>query len=181
MSMTKRLCLSILAVGLVAGCSQQQSSNATPRTEEKVVHLTPAKSALKVSFLTAELADMRVIERTNAETGEVTYGPRFLATLKLRNPAEDETARLVGGELSYLDREGRPIKLAEGRGEPAFTFPSWSGDRLDPGDDLSTSIDVPFPASAVKGTALSEVRVHLSFVPSPYREAAATFTVSRTP
>jgi hypothetical protein len=164
--------------GLTAGCGQRQGADATPRFEEKVVRITPAKSNARISFLTAELTDVRVFERVNAETGEVVYGPRLYATLKLRNHVEDQTARLVGGELTYLDGQGRPIKLAEGREDPNFTFSSYGGDRLDPGAEVSRDIDVPFPVSALKDGALAEVRLSISYMPSPYREAAIGFPVS---
>jgi len=166
-------------LGFAAGCSQdQQSSQATPRIVEKVVYLKPAKTTVQLSFLSAELSDLHVTERVNADTQEVTYGPRLLGKLKLRNQAEDQTARLVSGEIVYLDRSGAPIKVADARGNTEFTFPSFSTDRLDPGADLSRDIDVPFPASATNGQGLSELRINLTFLPSPYREAGAAFAVS---
>jgi hypothetical protein len=120
---------------------------------------------------------MRVIDRVNAETKEVVYGPPLQGTLKLTNTAEDQTARLVSGDLTYVDAKGAAIKLADGRGDAEIAFSSYGTDQLDPGADLSKEIDVPFLAAALDGHPVTEVHVNVEFVPAPYREATAAFKV----
>jgi hypothetical protein len=162
---------------IAAGCGQPATTD-TPRIEEKIFRITSETPPVRFSFLTGELSDVRVTERVNADTGEVTYGPVLKATLKVRNGAEDESARLVGGELTYIDVQGRPIKLADGRGDTGFTFGSYGDERLDPGANVSKDIDVPFPVAALKGETLGELRLRLRYVALPYRESTARIPAS---
>lgn len=61
----------------------------------------------------------------------------------------------MSAQVSYLGAAGQPIRLAEGRDEPTFTFPYYQ-DRLDPGAMTTATLDVPFPETAVTETRLGE-------------------------
>jgi hypothetical protein len=117
--MTGGMAVAILALG-VSACSQQQQGTATPQVEEKIFTVKPATSTLRVGFLTGQLSDVKIAESVNQQTGEVVQAPRIRGTLKLKNPTTDQTARLVGGSLEFLDADSKPIPLASGREAPRF-------------------------------------------------------------
>jgi hypothetical protein len=116
--------------------------------------LSPATAPVRASFLTGELEGLQVTERVERETGKVVSGPQLRGTLRLKNTAEDQSVRPLSGSVTFTDRQGRPIRLAEGRGDTAFRFYSYQTDRLDPGAEPTQSIDVPFPASALGAASL---------------------------
>jgi len=161
-----------LLAGL-AGCGRQEASEA-PRIEEKVFSMNPMAAPVRVAFLTGELTDLKVVERVNAQTGEVVEAPKLRGTLKLKNGSSDQTARLLAGEVEYLDGAGKPIALANERTDTSFRFSSYQADRLDPGMATSHDIDVPFPAAALNGQMLADVRLNLTYIPAPYREESVT-------
>ncbi|MBI2202872.1 MAG: hypothetical protein HYU41_03310 [Candidatus Rokubacteria bacterium] len=162
----------------VAACSEQQQGTATSQIEEKTFTVKPATSSLRVGFLTGQLADLKVVESVDQQTREVVTAPRLRGTLKLKNETSDQTARMISGSLEFLDADGKPIPLAAEREAPRFTFYSYSGDRLDPGMESSQNLDVSFPAAAVNGRRLADIRVKLNYIPDPYRADSATVSVS---
>lgn len=164
-----------LALGLTA-CAQQDQA-AAPAIEDKTFSLTPAASPVKISFLTAELKDLQVVERVDRETGKVTDPPKLRARLTVKNSSSDQAALLVSGRIDYVDVEGRPIPLVEGREDTGFTFYGYQ-QRLDPGMDSSQDIEVPFPAAALKDRKLRDIGLELSYIPTPYREDRARISVS---
>ena len=175
--MTRRrlslLVLPALALASLAGCSKQGASE-TPRVEEKVFSLNPMTAPVRIAFLTGELTDLKVVERVNARTGEVVDAPKLRATLKLKNGSPDQTVRLITGDIEYLDAAGKVIALAKERSDTSFKFSSYQAERLDPGMATSHDIDVPFPAAAVNGNTLADVRLNVTYIPAPYREESAT-------
>jgi hypothetical protein len=89
--------------------------------------------------------------------------------------------RLVGGKISYIDMQGKPIALEDSRTEPSIQVGGTgygSSDRLDPGQAASHSLDAEFPVAALKANNLKEVRLELAFIPSQFREETLSFTVS---
>ena len=98
--------------------------------------------------------------------------------LKLKNSSKDQAVRLVGGKLQYIDTQGQPIKLEGTRTEPTIKFATYGSERLDPGQDATQSVDVDFPAEALKAKRLKEIRFELAYIPSPYKEETVNFTVS---
>ena len=175
--MTGGMAMAILALG-VGACGQQQQGAATSQVEEKTFTVKPASSTLRVGFLTGQLTDLKIVETVNQQTGEVVQAPRVRGTLKLKNPTEDQTARLVSGSLEFLDADGKPIPLAAGREAPRFSFHAYSGDRLDPGMETSHNVDVSFPAAALDGQRLADIRVKVTYIPDPYRAESATVPVA---
>jgi hypothetical protein len=174
---TRGMATAILALG-VGACGQQQQATDTPQIEEKSFAVKPATSTLRVGFLTGKLTDLEIVERVNKQTGEVVQAPRVRGTLKLKNPTADQTARLVSGSLEFLDADGNPIPLAAGREAPRLSFYAYSGDRLDPGMETSHTLDVSFPAAALDGQPLADIRVKVTYIPDPYRAESATVPVA---
>ncbi|MGH7389721.1 MAG: hypothetical protein ACREM3_09730 [Candidatus Rokuibacteriota bacterium] len=169
--------MALLALG-VGACSRQQQGAETSQVEDKTFTVKPATSALRVGFLTGQLTDLQVVQRVNEQTGEVVQAPRLRGTLKLKNATSDQTARLVSGSLEFLDGDGKAIPLGAGREEPRFTFYGYGGDRLDPGMETSHTIDTSFPAAALDGQRLADIRVEVTYIPDPYREESATVPIS---
>jgi hypothetical protein len=158
---------------LAAGCAEQQVA-ATPRIEEKTFALAPATVPVEIGVLSGSLADLQVVERVNEETGAVVSPPQLRGTLKLANRSADVAVSPLGGSIEFLDAEGRPIRLAEGRTDTSFTFSAYSTERLDPGAAMSRQIDVPFPAAALEQKSLADLRVVVTYLPLPYERESAT-------
>ena len=174
-----KTCAAVLvwAAAVLAGCSGQPSAD-TPRIEEKTFSLKPATIPVRVGVLDGQLSELSVVQRVNPETGEVVYAPQMRGSLKLKNNSSDESVRLVEGEIEYLDAAGGRIALADTRSDSSFQFYSYSSDRLDPGAEVSKSVDVPFPAAALKDKALKEIRLSVTYLPAPYREESVKVPVT---
>src|SRR2546425_4983375 len=177
--MSKWMGLTILAAGvaMILGCSQQPSGTAAI-IEDKTYAVTPASVTVKAGIVTGEVTEMKVTERVEKGSNVVVSPAKLTGTLKLKNTSAHETVRLVAGKVLYIDAQGRPIALEAARSEPSLRFSAYSSERLDPGQDATQSLDVEFPAEALKAKRLKEIRLDLAYIPSPYREETATFTVS---
>ena len=176
-SIVSGLAAVVVLAGL-AGCTQSGSVSASPQIEDQTFALTPSTAPLEVAFLTGQVADLRVTKRVEEGTGRVVEQPTLHGTLKLTNASEDQAARLVGGQIVYLDRQGQAIPLAEGRGDAKIQFYSYGGERLDPGMESSHSIEVPFPVAALDGANLGRLQVEVTFIPTSYREETASVEVT---
>lgn len=172
------LALGLLVLGMGA-CTQRESptSPAGPIVEQKSFPLSPSTATVKASFLTGKLEDMKVWERVEQGTGKVVEAPKLLAMLKLKNTSANQAARPINGRIEYLDAQGKPIPLAEGREDTSFKFPYYQ-ERLDPGMETSVDINVPFPAAALKEKKLQDIRLELTYIPSPYKEESVSIQVS---
>jgi len=171
--------MTILAAALAVmalGCSQQPSGTAGV-IEAKVYTVTPASVTVKAGILTGEVTEMKVTERIEKGSGRVVSPARLTGTLKLKNSSADQTVRLVAGKIQYIDAQGQLIKLEETRTEPTLRFATYGSERLDPGQDATQSLDVDFPAEALKAKSLKEIRLELAYIPSPYTEETVNFTV----
>jgi hypothetical protein len=152
-----------------------------PAREEtlmKTVVLKPATIPVQVGILTGQLSNLSVVQRVNAETGEVVYAPQLRGTLQLRNGSSDQAVRLVAGHVEYLNASGAPIELAAERPDTSFAFYSYSTERLDPGAEMSHGVDVPFPATALDGKALSDIRLRVTYLPVPYHQESVEIPVT---
>ncbi|HET9489816.1 MAG TPA: GlsB/YeaQ/YmgE family stress response membrane protein [Methylomirabilota bacterium] len=148
--------------------------------EEKTYTVTPAAMKVKAGIVTGEVTNMKVTEQVEQGSGRVVSAAKLTAIVTLKNSSENQTVRLVTGTIKYIDSEGQPIKLEDARTEPALTFATYGGssDRLDPGQEAIQSLDVAFPAEALKAQKLKEIRLELAYIPSPYREETVQFSVS---
>ncbi len=170
----------ILAAAVAAmtlGCSQQPSGTAAV-IEEKTYTVTPASVKVKAGIVTGEVTEMKVTERVEKSSGRVVSPAKLTGTLKLKNTSANQTVRLVAGKIQYIDAQGQPIKLEEARTEPTLKFATYGPERLDPGQDATQSLDVEFPAEALKAKKLKEIRLDLAYIPSPYTEETVNFTVA---
>ncbi|MBI4637910.1 MAG: hypothetical protein HY727_16365 [Candidatus Rokubacteria bacterium] len=178
--MSKWIAVTILT-GAVAvmtlGCAQQPSATAAG-IQDKSYTVTPASVSVKAGILTGEVTEMKVTERVENGSDRVVSPAKLTGTLKLKNTSANQTVRLVAGKIQYIDAQGQPIKLEESRTEPALKFSTYGTERLDPGQEATQSVDVEFPAEALKAKRLKEIRLELAYIPSPYREETVNFTVS---
>jgi hypothetical protein len=168
-----------LAAALTAGCTQK-STPAAAAINDKVYTVSPDSVKATAGIVTGEITDMKVTERVEEGSGRVAEPARLTGKLALKNVSADQTVRLIGGRILYIDAQGRPIKLEENRTEPTIKIPSSynSSERLDPGQDATQSVDAEFPVEALKAKRLKEIRLELSYIPSPFREEKLNFNVS---
>jgi hypothetical protein len=173
--------MAVTAVTAVAtlGCAPTPPAT-TAAIEEKLYTVTPDQVQVKAGIVNGEMTEMKVIERVEKGSGRVDTPAKLMGKLKLTNGSTDQTVRLVGGRILYIDDRGQPIQIEEARTEPVLKFPTSynTPDRLDPGQDTSQSVEVDFPAAALKAKTLKEIRIELVYIPSPYKLQTANFSVS---
>ena len=162
---------------MTLGCSQQPSGVVI---EDKVYTVTPASVKVKAGIVTGEVTEMKVTERVEKGSGSVVSPAKFTGTLKVKNNSVNQSVRLIGGKILYIDTQGQPIKLEATRTEPTIKFATSynSTDRLNPGEEATQSLNVDFPADALKAKKLKEIRLELSYIPSPFKEETINFAVS---
>ncbi len=153
---TAVMAVSAAVAAMMFGCSPQPSATVAV-VKDKIYSVTPA--AMKV------------------KSGIVT---KLSGKLVLKNVSSDQTLRLIGGKVLYIDMQGKPIKLEENRTAPMLRIASSYGsqERLDPGQDSTQTLDADFPAAALGAKKLKEIRLELSYIPSSFREEALNFNVS---
>ena len=157
------------------GCSEQPTAAVI---EDKTYTVTPAEVKVKAGIVTGTVTEMKVTERVEKGSGRIVSPAKLTGKLVLKNSSTDQAVRLVGGKILYIDAQGQPIKLVEGRTEPTLKFATYGSDRLDPGKEDTQSLEVDFPAEALKAKKLKEIRLELAYIPSPYKEETVNFSVS---
>jgi hypothetical protein len=168
------------AAAMLAACTPP-APTATAAVNDKVYTVTPNAMKVNAGIVTGEVTDMKVTERVEEGTGRVAMPAKLTGKLSLKNTSTDQTMRLVGGKISYIDMQGKPIALEDNRTEPTIQLGGsnyGSPDRLDPGQASSHTLDAEFPVAALKAKNLKEVRLELAFIPSQFREETLNFTVS---
>jgi uncharacterized membrane protein YeaQ/YmgE (transglycosylase-associated protein family) len=157
----------------------QQPAAVAAAIEDKTYAVTPAAVKVKAGIVTGEVTDMKVAERVEKGSDRIVTAAKLTGMLKLKNTSADQTVRLLEGKLRYIDAKGQPIKLEDARTEPTFKFATYgSSERLDPGQEAMQSLDVEFPAEALKPNSLKEIRLEFAYIPSPYREETVNIPVS---
>lgn len=161
------------------GCAQKPPA-AMAAIEDKVYTVTPDQVRVKAGIVTGEVTEMKVTERVEQGSGRIDSPAKLTGKLKLTNSSTDQTVRLIGGRILYIDDRGQPIKIEEARTEPTLKFPTSynTPDRLDPGQDSTQNVEVDFPAAALTEKKLKEIRIELAYIPSPYKLQTANFSVS---
>ena len=144
--------------------------------EDKSYSVTPASVTVKSGIITGEVIGLRVTERVEKESDRVVLPARLTGTLRLENTSANRTVQLVQGKFLFIDAQGQPIKLEAARTEPIVKFAT--DERLDPGQDMTQTLDVEFPVEALKAQKLKEIRLELAFIPSPFRGETVNFVVS---
>jgi len=166
-----------VVVWMTLGPAPQPAATAAV-IEDKTYTVTPAAMKVKAGIVTGEITEMKVTERVEQGSGRVVSPAKLTARVVLKNSSTNQTVRLVAGKILYIDAQGQPIKLEESRTEPTLTFATYGTDRLDPGQEATESVDVNFPAQALKAKKLKEIRLDLAYIPSPYSEETVHFVVS---
>jgi hypothetical protein len=156
----------------------QQPAATAAVIEERTYSVTPASVKVKAGIVTGEVTSMKVAERIEKGSDRIVSPAKLTATLTLKNTSANQTVRLIEGKLIYLDAHGQPIKLEDSRTEPTLKFATYGSERLDPGQEATQTLDVEFPADALKANRLKEIRLEFAYIPSPYREETVNFAVS---
>jgi hypothetical protein len=161
------------------GCAQKPPP-AMAVIEDKVYTVTPDQVKVTAGIVNGEVTEMKITERVEQGSGRVDSPAKLTGKLKLTNNSKDQTVRLIGARILYIDDKGQPIKIEEARTEPTLKFPAQHNtpDRLDPGQDATQSVEVDFPAEALKTRKLREIRIELAYIPSSYKLQTANFSVS---
>lgn len=146
--------------------------------QDRTYTVTPATMTLKTGMVTAELTDLKVTERVEEGSGRIVAPAKLTGRIVLKNTSRDQAVRLVTGKLRYVGADGKPVTLEDARTEPVLKFAGSGSDRLDPGQEASEALDVDFPTAALTGAALKTIHLDLAYLPSPYREDTARFSVS---
>jgi uncharacterized membrane protein YeaQ/YmgE (transglycosylase-associated protein family) len=162
-------------IWMILGPAPRPAATAAP-IEDKTYSVTPATLKVKAGMVTGEVTELKVTERVEQGSGRIESAAKLTGRLALKNSSANQTVRLIGGKIQYIDTQGRPIKLEDARTEPTLRFGSTS-ERLDPGQEATESLDVEFPAEALKAGRLAQIRLELAYVPSPYREETLNFAV----
>jgi uncharacterized membrane protein YeaQ/YmgE (transglycosylase-associated protein family) len=170
--------LAAAVVWMIFGPSIQPAATAASVVEDKTYPVTPAAMKVEAGLVTGEVTDMKVVERVEQGSNRVVSPAKLTAHLLLKNSSPDQAVRLVAGKILYIDAQGKPIKLEDMRTEPTLRFATYGTDRLDPGQEATQSLDVDFPAAALKAGTLKEIRLELAYIPSPYHEETVNFVVS---
>jgi hypothetical protein len=177
--MTRRpaLALAVFAV-LLAGCTPPPPQ-ARPAVNDKTYAVTPAALTVKVGLLSGALTEMKVVERVEDGSGRVDQPAKLTGKLVLTNVSKDQSLRLLGGKVVYVDMQGNAIPLEDKRTEPMLkASSSYNQERLDPGQDTTQAVEAEFPAEALKMKRLKEIRLELLYIPSAYRQETLNFGVS---
>jgi hypothetical protein len=151
------LIVTAAAVAGLFGCAQPPSGTVAV-IEDKTYTVTPASVQVKAGIVTGEVTEMKVTKAPAASSPQT----KLTGTLKLKNTSPNQTVRLIAGKIQYLDAQGQPIKLEESRTEPTLKFATYGSERLDPEQDATQSMDVEFPAEALKAKKLKEIRLELA-------------------
>jgi hypothetical protein len=166
----------IVIVAAMYGCAQQ--SGAAPVVQDKTYVLTPATVTVKAGIVEGALTEMKVTERIENGSGRIVTPAKLTGSLKLKNTSANESVRLVGGKIFYLDSQGQRIPLEDSRTAPLLKLDGYGSERLDPGQEATQTVDVEFPAAALKAKSLKEIRLELAYIPSAYKAEAVNFAVT---
>jgi hypothetical protein len=170
-----------VAAVLTMGCSPREKAVSLP-INDKVYSVTPDAVKVKAGFVVGEMTELKVMERVEEGSGRIETPARLTGKLVLKNASADQTVRLLDGRISYIDAYGKPIALEDNRTAPTVKFAGSYGaaERLDPGQDTTQTIEAEFPVAALQAKRLKDIRLWVSYIPSPYRQDNLNFPVSIT-
>lgn len=178
-----RLAAALAMVSAVAvttlGCTPTPTAEAAV-INDRIYTVTPDTLQVTAGIVTGELTEMKITERIEEGTGRITSPATLTGKLALKNVSADQTVRLIAGKILYIDEQGNAIELKDNRVAPTISAGSAYGapERLDPGKDATQNVDVGFPAEALKAKKLKEIRLELTYIPSPFKEETLNFVVS---
>ncbi len=146
--------------------------------EDRTYPVTPASMTVKCGIITGELRELKVTERVEKGSDRIVSPARLTGTLRLENMSANRAVHLVESKFLFIDAHGQPIKLEAARADRPVTFTPYGRERLDPGQDSLQTLDVEVPVEALQANKLKEIRLELSYIPSPFREETVNFVVS---
>src|SRR5438034_704625 len=123
---TGGMAVSAAVAAMMFGCSPQPSATVAV-VKDKIYSVTPAAMKVKSGIVTGELTEMKVTERIEEGSGRITSPAKLSGKLVLKNVSADQSLRLIGGKVLYIDMQGKPIKLEENRTEPMLRIASSYG------------------------------------------------------
>ena len=142
------------------------------------ISVTPSTAMVRAGIVTGAMTEMKVTERVENGSGRVVTPAKLTGSLKLKNTSAGDSVRMIAGKIFYLDGQGQRVKLEDSRTEPVLKLDGFGAERLDPGQEATQAVDVEFPAAALKAKSLKEIRLELTYIPSPYRAEAVNFAVT---
>src|ERR1043166_7640513 len=104
--LTKAALIALGAAGAMLAACTPQAPTAIATVNDKVYTVTPNAMKVKAGIVTGELTDMKVTERVEDGTGRIAEPAKLTGKLSLKNTSSDQTMRLVGGKISYIDMQG---------------------------------------------------------------------------
>jgi hypothetical protein len=146
--------------------------------EDRIYPVTPASMTVKSGIITGEVIELKVTERVEKGSDRIVSPARLTGRLRLQNTSANRTVRLVEGKLLFINAQGQAIKPATAHTDPIIELTTYGSERLDPGQDTTRPIDVEFPVEALQAEKLKEIRLELSYIPSPFRGETVNFVVS---
>lgn len=171
----------LVSAAMAAGCSPQPSAIAAT-SGDKVYSVTPDSLRVQAGSVAGEILRMRVTERIEEGSGRITSPARLSGRLFLENVSADAAIHLIGGSITYLDAQGQPIPLENGRAEPKIRFGAadYSSGRLEPGKSATELLYAEFPAAALEANRLKAIQIRLAFSqpPAAQGEERLDFAVS---
>jgi hypothetical protein len=179
MSMLIRSSLAAAVLAALATACTPPSPQNRPVVNDKTYAVTPAALTVKGGLLAGALTEMKVVERVEDGSGRIDQPAKLTGKLVLTNVSKDQSLRLLGGKLLYIDTQGKPIPLEEKRTEPTLKGGnSYNQERLDPGQESSQMVEADFPVDALSAKRLKEIRLELLYIPSAYKQETMNFPVS---
>src|ERR1043165_4907027 len=112
--MWMRASAALVAVAAMTGCSPQSSAPAAA-INDKVYAVSPDTMKVASGLLSGENTGMKVTERVEEGTGRVAGAAKLSGKLVLKNTSRDQTVRLIGGKILYVDLQGKPMVLEGAR------------------------------------------------------------------
>jgi hypothetical protein len=167
----------VAATVTLVGCAQKPPG-AVSVIEDKTYTVTPSSVPVSAGIVVGELTELKVTERVEQGSGRIETPARLSGTLKLKNTSKDQTVRLIGADLRYIDKAGQVIKLEDERTAPTIRFSTAKSDRLDPGQETNDAVLVDFPAEALKQNTLKDISLAITYLPSAYRHETVNLAVS---
>ncbi len=175
-----RPALAAAALAAISAACTPPAAQKAPAVNDRTYAVTPDALTVKGALLSGALTEMKVVERVEDGSGRIEQPARLTGKLVLTNVSKDQSVRLVGGRVLYIDAQGRLIPLEDKRTEPTIKVSQSYGsqERLDPGQDASQPVEAEFPAEALKMKRLKEIRLELLYIPSAYKQETMSFGVS---
>ena len=110
-----------VVVWMMLGRSPEPAATAAQAVEDKTYTVTPAAMKVKAGIVTGDVTELKVTERVEQGSGRVISPAKLTAKVVLKNASTDQAVRLVSGAIRYIDAQGQPMRLEEGRSESTPT------------------------------------------------------------